>query len=147
MCKLGNGKARDAGLHTHKFADSAEIPSFQGNGAAEGKKRDDTVRAPDGRSLETMKRFIMRLAVLRGRPFMAKQSRRRYWWLFILKIAKKSAVWLENVRNIKGKDFFLRNFLVDGAGGKYFALLGNDLKRHKCAQKRNSENAVFEKIL
>lgn len=64
MCKLGTGKARDAGLHTQKFADTAEIPGFQSAGAAEGKKRDDAVRAPDGRSLETMKRcVIMRLFV------------------------------------------------------------------------------------
>ena len=37
------------------------------NVAAEGKKRDDAVRALDGWNLETMKRFIMRLAILRGR--------------------------------------------------------------------------------
>lgn len=36
------------GLHTHKFADTAEIPGFQRNGDDEGKKRDDAVRAPYG---------------------------------------------------------------------------------------------------
>lgn len=108
-------KAWVAGLHTHKFVDTAEIPSFQSNGAAEGKKRDEAVRVPDGWNLETMKRFITRLAVLHGRPFMAKQSYRRYWWLFILKIAKKSAVCLENVRNMKGKDFFRATLRMERA--------------------------------
>ena len=46
MCRLGTGKARVAGLHTHKFADTAEIPSFQSAGFAEGKKRDEAVRVP-----------------------------------------------------------------------------------------------------
>ena len=46
---------------------------------------------------------------------MAKQSQLRYWWLFILKIAKKSAGWLENVRNIKGKDFFRTTLWMERA--------------------------------
>lgn len=49
MCKLGIGKALAAGLHTHKFADTAEIPGFQSNGDDEGKKRDEAVeRHTDG---------------------------------------------------------------------------------------------------
>lgn len=60
-------KARVAGLHTHKFADITEILGFQSAGDDEGKKRDEAVRAPYGGNLEPMKRFITRLAILRGR--------------------------------------------------------------------------------
>lgn len=122
MIKWGGGSNAShiqsgvAGLHTHKFADTAEIPGFQSAGAAEGKKRDEAVRATYGWNLEAMKRFITRLAILRVRPFMANQIHWRYWWLFILKIAKKSAVWLENVRNIKGKDFFRATLRMERAG-------------------------------
>lgn len=55
--------------------------------------------------------------------------------ILLLKIAKKSAVWLENVRNVNGKDF-LQNFVADGAGGKYFSLSGNGLPGQKCARKQ-----------
>lgn len=61
-------------------------------------------------------------AALCGRAFMAKQSHRRYWWFFILKIAKKSAVWLENVRNIKGKDFFRATLRMELAGNIFRCL-------------------------
>ena len=78
MCKPGTGKAWAVGLHTHKFAETAEISGFQRNGDDEGKKCDYAVRTSYGRNLEPMKRFITRLAALCGRAFMAKQIHWRY---------------------------------------------------------------------
>lgn len=105
--QTGTGGRRGVhGAYTHKFADTAEIPGFQSAGDAGGKKHDDAVRAPYGWNLEPMNRFITRLAALCGRHLWRNKAIGSAGGILLLKIARKSAVWLENVRNVKERIFY-----------------------------------------